>query len=517
VKTRSDTTGNGIDDAQLIVSGVSTTLIPGNGRTLASARRDAMLHKLRYAWLRRARLLRFFVWGAVISLIVAFLIPNRYKVVTRLMPPDQSNNAGMAMLAMLSGKTGGGGAAAGGAGAIASDLLGLKSPGALFIGVLQSATVADRLIDQFQLKKVYGTKYDEDTRKALASHTEINEEKRSGIISIEVTDRNAQRAAAMAAAYVDQLNLLVVQLNTSAAHRERVFLENRLQNVNTDLEKDEREFGDFASKNSALDVREEGKAMLDAVASLEGQLIAYQSELQGLRQIYSDGNVRVRSVQARITELENRIGDMNAGSKTPGAAPKNPTATPGSPSSAPSNPSAGSNSASPDPNSDAGRDSVFPSIRKLPLLGVTYADLYRRTKVQETVFEVLTQQYELAKVQEAKETPSVRVLDPAKVPDHKAFPSRLAVLLIGTFCSVLIGLFWDASRERWEALDEADSRKVFAREVWHDMRIDWDQVRSRRFGNGTKAAVEVKREDSDWPNRNGGDSNNGDSNNGQGT
>jgi uncharacterized protein involved in exopolysaccharide biosynthesis len=493
LKTRSDTTGNGIDETQLIVSGVSTTIIPGSGRSLASARRDAVLEKLRYAWLRRARLLRFFIWGAVISLIVAFLIPNRYKVMTRLMPPDQSNNAGMAMLAMLSGKAGGAGG--GGAGAIASDLLGLKSPGALFIGVLQSATVADRLIDQFQLKKVYGTKYDEDTRKALAAHTEVNEEKRSGIISIEVTDRNAQRAAAMAAAYVDQLNLLVVQLNTSAAHRERVFLENRLQAVNTDLERNEKEFGDFASKNSALDVREEGKAMLDAVASLEGQLIAYQSELQGLRQIYSDGNVRVRSVQARITEIEKRIGDMNAGAKNPGAAPNDQ--------------SAGANSPSPDPNSDAQRDTVFPSIRKLPLLGVTYADLYRRTKVQEAVFEVLTQQYELAKVQEAKETPSVRVLDPAKVPDHKAFPSRLAVLLIGTFCSVLVGLFWDASRERWEALDEADSRKVFAREVWHDMRIDWDQVRNRRSGNGTNAAVEVKHEDPDWPNRNGGDSNNG--------
>ena len=493
MKTRSDTTGNGIDDTQLIVSGVSTTLIPGSGRSLASARRDAMLQKLRYAWLRRARLLRFFIWGAVISLIVAFLIPNRYKVVTRLMPPDQSNNAGMAMLAMLSGKAGGAGG--GGAGAIASDLLGLKSPGALFIGVLQSATVADRLIDQFQLKKVYGTKYDEDTRKALAAHTEVNEEKRSGIISIEVTDKNPQRAAAMAAAYVDQLNLLVVQLNTSAAHRERVFLENRLQAVNTDLERNEKEFGDFASKNSALDVREEGKAMLDAVATLEGQLIAYQSELQGLRQIYSDGNVRVRSVQARIAELENRIGDMNAGTKVPAAASK------------PQN--AGADSPSPDPNSDAQRDTVFPSIRKLPLLGVTYADLYRRTKVQEAVFEVLTQQYELAKVQEAKETPSVRVLDPAKVPDHKAFPSRLAVLLIGTFCSVLVGLFWDASRELWEALDEADSRKVFAREVWHDMRIDWDQVRNRRSGNGTNAAVEVKHEDPDWPNRNGGDSNNG--------
>jgi len=473
VETRSEPSGNGYNETQIIVPGVTTTVVTGPGQARTAMRRNAVLEKLRYAWLRRARLLRFAFWGLIVSTLVAFLIPKRYEVVTRLMPPEQSSNPGMAMLAMISGKTGPG------ASAIAGDLLGLKSPSGMFIGVLHSATVADRLIDQFQLRKVYGTKYDEDTRKALAAHTDINEDKRSGIISIEVSDRDPQRAAGLAAAYVDQLDRLVAQLNTGAAHRERVFLEDRLQHVSAELEKDEKQFGDFASKNSAIDVREEGKAMLDAAATLEGQLIAAQSELQGLRQIYSDGNVRVRSVQARINELEHRIGDLNAG-------PKNEKPQ-----------RQGNQQAQDDPR----RADIFPSIRKLPLLGVTYADLYRQTKVQETVFEVLTQQYELAKVQEAKETPSVRVLDPAKVPDHKAFPSRLAVMLIGTLFFVLIGLLWDAGSDRWEALDEADARKAFAREVWHDMRVDWGHVRSHNSGNGTEAAAKEKQ--NDWSGRNG--------------
>jgi uncharacterized protein involved in exopolysaccharide biosynthesis len=491
VKTRSEASGNGFTESQVIVPGVTTTLVVGAGQTIAGQHRVAVLDRVRYAWLRRRRLLRFALWGLLVSTVVAFLIPKRYEVTTRLMPPDQQNNAGMAMLAMISGKTGPG------ASAIAGDLLGMKSPGGLFIGVLHSSTVADRLIDQFQLRKVYGTKYDEDTRKALAAHTDVNEDKRSGIISIEVSDRDPQRAAAMAAAYVEELDRLVAQLNTSAAHRERIFLEERLHHVSDELEKDEKQFGDFASKNSALDVREEGKAMLDAAATLEGQLIATQSELQGLRQIYADSNVRVRAVQARINELEHRIGDLNAGAKE------------GTPISKGGNASAAN---APNENgateSDSKRADIFPTIRKLPLLGVTYADLYRQTKVQETVFEVLTQQYELAKVQEAKETPSVRVLDPAKVPDHKAFPSRLAVMLIGTFCFALVGLLWTAGSEHWEALDEADARKLFAREVWRDVRVEWQQVRRLKPGNGNGAAPE-SHDHAGWSGSNGDGPKNG--------
>jgi uncharacterized protein involved in exopolysaccharide biosynthesis len=491
LKAHSETSGNGFNESQVIVPGVTTTLVVGAGQSIAGERRVAVLEKLRYAWLRRHRLLRFALWGLVVSTVVAFVIPKRFEVTTRLMPPDQQNNAGMAMLAMISGKTGPG------ASAIAGDLLGMKSPGGLFIGVLHSSTVADRLIGQFQLRKVYGTKYDEDTRKALAAHTDVNEDKRSGIISIEVSDRDPQRAAAMAAAYVDELDRLVVQLNTSAAHKERVFLEDRLHHVSDELEKDEKQFGDFASKNSALDVREEGKAMLDAAATLEGQLIAAQSELQGLRQIYADSNVRVRAVQARINELERRIGDLNAGTKE-----GTPVSKGGTPSTANT---ANENG---ETESDSKRADIFPTIRKLPLLGVTYADLYRQTKVQETVFEVLTQQYELAKVQEAKETPSVRVLDPAKVPDHKAFPSRLAVMLLGTFCFVVVGLLWTAGSEHWEALDEADARKVFAREIWSDVRVEWQQVRSLKPGNGNGAS-EKSHEHAGWSGSNGDGPKNG--------
>jgi len=263
---------------------------------------------------------------------------------------------------------------------IAGDLLGMKSSGALFIGILQGTTVENDLINKFDLRKLYGDRYWEDARKDLEKKTEIIEDRKSGIISIQITDKNPQRAAAMAQEYIDELKRLLTQVDTSSAHRERVFLEDRLAQVKTDLETAEKNFSEFASKNTALDIQAQGKAMIEAGATLEGQLIGAETELQSLKQIYSDSNVRVRTMQARVNELQHQVEKLGG---------KFDSAT--------------------GPNAEPNQ-SIYPSIRKLPLLGVSYADLYRNAKLQEAIFETLTQGYELAKVQEAKESPSVKVI-----------------------------------------------------------------------------------------------------------
>jgi len=279
---------------------------------------------------------------------------------------------------------------------MASELLGLKSTSDLLVGVLSSRTVEDKLIQKFDLRKVYGARRMEDARKALAASTDVSVDRKSQIITITVTDDSPQRATAMAQAYVEELNRTLAEVSASSARRERIFLEGRLQAVNRDLEAAEKDFSQFASKNTAIDIKEQGKAMVEAAATLQGELIAARSELEGLRQLYADGNVRVRSAQARAAELEDqlrKVGGKEESTSLEQAAPG---------------------------------DSLYPSIRKLPLLGVTYADLYRKTKVQEAVFETLTQEYELAKVQEAKEIPSVKVLDSPNVPERNHFLPALS-------------------------------------------------------------------------------------------
>jgi len=358
------------------------------------------------------------------------------------MPPDPQSTSGMAMMAAMAAKGGGGLAG------VAGDLLGLKSSGALFIGVLRSQTSQERLIEQFDLKKVYGARLVMDARARLDENTSISEDKKSGIITISVTDHSPQRAAALAGAYVDQLNSLVSELSTSSAHRERVFLEDRLKVAKQDLDEASNQLAQFSSKNNTLDIQQEGKAMLDAAGTIAGEMIAAQSQLEGLRQIYTDNNSRVRSLNARVGELRRQLEKLG-GTQGNGA-----TGTSAS-TDQPSDPSA----------AKAGGGLPYPTIKSLPLLGAKYADFYRRAKIQETVYELLTEQYELAKVQEAKETPSVKVLDPARIPERKSFPPRLVIMFLGTFLAFAMSVVWVLGSGRWEEADPQDPRKVFMHEV----------------------------------------------------
>jgi capsule polysaccharide export protein KpsE/RkpR len=368
--------------------------------------------------------------GLLAALGIAFLIPPRYESTTRLMPPDSQSGSSAAMLSALARGAGSGLAALGG------DVLGLKSTGVLFVGMLESRTVQNDVIEKFDLKRVYGVKRGEDAQRELARNTEISEDHKSGIITVRVTDTKPERARAMATEYAEELNRLVNQLSTSAAHREREFLEERLKGVQLDLEDAEKQFSQFASKNAAIDIQEQGKAMVEAAATLQGQLIAAESSLEGMKQVYTDQNVRVRSLEARTAELRNQLQKMGGKEE---------------------NTQAGGQPAG---------DSLYPTLRRLPLLGVTYADLYRRTKVQESVFESLTQEYELAKVEEAKETPSVKVLDPANLPERKSFPPRILLTLFGTCLALGCGVAWVFGNAAWQEMDPQDPRKILGQQIW---------------------------------------------------
>jgi capsule polysaccharide export protein KpsE/RkpR len=402
---------------------------------------------LQLLWRHRRVLARVALYGLLTSTILALLIPVRFESTARLMPPDSSQSGGLAMAAAaLSG-------GAGGLSGIATEMLGLKSTSDIFVGILSSRTVQDKLIQQFDLKKLYGNRRMEDARIDLAEHTRLSVDRKSQIIAITVADHDPKRAAAICQAYVAELNRLVAELSTSSARRERIFLEERLLAVNRDLESAEKEFSQFSSKNTAIDIKEQGKAMVEAAALLQGQLIAAESEYEGLKQIYADNNVRVRSVKARIDELKHQLEKL-------GGKGENATSI-----------------------SDQPGDSLYPSIRKLPLLGVTYADLYRRTRVQEAVFESLTKEYELAKVQEVKEIPVVKVLDIPNIPDKKSFPPRLLIMLLGTALAFAVATTWVFGKAAWDQTDSINPRKVFAQEVFDTVRASIATFAQNGYGD----------------------------------
>jgi capsule polysaccharide export protein KpsE/RkpR len=441
---------------------------PGPARPSEGDQSARLIGYLTLLWEKRRALRRATLAGLLLATLLAFVLPKQYQSTVQLMPPDTQSSSS-AMLAALSAKAGSG------IGAMAGDLLGGNSTGALFLGILRSRTLEDRLVERFQLKKVYGVKLEEDARTRLSNNTGISEDHKSGIISLSVVDHDPARAPAIAGAYAEELERLVSELSTSAAHRERVFLEDRLKVVKGELDQASGDFSRFASQNEAINIPEQAKAMVEAEAVLEGQLIAAESELKGLEQIYTPNNVRVRSVEARVSELRRQMEKLDG------------DPDPASPGSSPA------------------ERFAYPTIRELPLLGVPYADLLRRTKIEEAVYETLTQQYELAKVQEAKETPSVKVLDAASLPERKVFPPRLLIMFWGAMLGLAASALWVVGETRWRQMDSSNPGKMLAHEVFQSVNrvMPWSPVNGPVNGslNGSSVHALTHRMWSRWAER----------------
>jgi uncharacterized protein involved in exopolysaccharide biosynthesis len=355
-------------------------------------------------WNHRIWLAKVTALGFLVAIGIALLIPSEYKSTVELMPPDQQSVANTSMLTGLGGPTTLVPSVSGG-------LMSQRTPGATFIGILSSRTAMDDIINRFDLRKVYHTKTYLNTRKILAKRSAFDEDKKSGIITITVMDHDPNRARDIAQAYIDELGKLLSTLTTSSARRERIFLEERLKSIKSDVDATSQEFSQFSSRNATLDVQNEGQAILGSAGRLQGELIAAESELSGLRAQYADDNTRVRTARARINSLQSQLRAMSGAGTDTNAA-------------------------------DLTADQFYPSLRKLPLLGVTYFDLYHRLTMQQTIYELLSRQYELAKVQEAKDIPPVKVLDEPLPAEKKTFPPRTIIVLFTAFMSLILGMVW---------------------------------------------------------------------------
>jgi capsule polysaccharide export protein KpsE/RkpR len=405
-------------------------------------------------WERRHLLMRTAAVSLMLGLTIAFLLPKQYQSGARIMPPGNSMG-GAALLAALAGRAG---SNLGSLGALAGGFLGGGGNTALFVDLLRSGTIGGHLIDRFDLQHIYRKRYRTDTAKYLARHTAIADDKKSGVITLTVTDTDPVRARDIAQGYLDELNKLVNQTSTSSAHQERLFIEKRLKGAEADLEKAQQRMGEFSSTHATVDIKEQTRAMVDAAARLQSQLIVEQSGLDSLRQIYGDGNVRVRSAQARIAVLQSEIAKISGSSK---ALPLEDSSSIGG-----------------DAASGSHSDELYPPLRQLPRLAVPYADFYRQVRVQEAVYELLTQQLEMARIQEAKDTPVVSVIDAPGIPEKKSFPPRALLALFFMLASVIATSVFLLAQLRWAAVAEDDPRKVLARKITESVQRRLGGIRS---------------------------------------
>ena len=389
-------------------------------------------------WRHRGLLLRVGVISLVVTFGLVFLIPERFQAGARIMPPEHSGSD-TAMFAALAGRALGGDMLGG----LAASLLGTHNTGSLFVDLLRCGSVTGRIVDRFQLMHVYGTRYHEDAARSLMHRTAIVQDKKSGVISLTVTDTDPRRARDLAQAYLDELNLLLNRTSTSSAHQERVFIEHRLDAVRHDLDRAQQAMSDFSSTHSTIDIREQTRATVDAAAKLQAELIVTQGELRSLEQIYGDQNVRVRAAEARVANLKREMAKLGGSSAD-----------------------LASTSADPPPGASPAADPIsYPPLRQLPRLAVPFANLYREVRVQENVFELLIQQYEIARIQEAKDIPVVSVIDAPGIPEKKSFPRRKLTTLIMTMLILAATSAWLIFRHHWNCLDAQDPRRVFAAEI----------------------------------------------------
>jgi capsule polysaccharide export protein KpsE/RkpR len=402
-------------------------------------------------WAHRRILGRTAVVSLLLSLVIAFVIPKRYESTARIMPPETSG-AGTALLAAIAGRT-----ELGGLTSLAGSLLGAHTTGPLFVDLLRSASVSNDLIDRFQLQQIYDKRYRIDTAKRLARRTSVVEDKRSGVISITVEDSDPHRARDLAQAYLDELNLLVNRTNTSSARQERIFIEQRVNGAQADLEKAQRDMSEFASTHTAIDMKEQTRATVDAAAKLEGQVIFEQSELDSLKQVYGDENVRVRSARARVSELQHQLQSISG-------------------TSAPLEDDASSHPETATTTDQTMAD--YPSLRQLPRLAVPYADIYRRVRIEETLYGMLRQQYELARIQEAKDIPVVRVIDVPGIPEKKSFPPRTILCILLTAFSIVCAAITILARHRWQGMQATDERKILGETIAETIRDHVIRARS---------------------------------------
>jgi capsule polysaccharide export protein KpsE/RkpR len=408
-------------------------------RQTKAAKKASRLQAIDVAWLlwgERRFLVRLTATALVVCTALAFLLPKRYTATARLMPPDYTSSisTGLAMTALSSSsseETGGGAPLMG----LASKLLGFNSSGDLIVGVLHSDTLEDRIIQKFGLMEKFGTKYPEDARKMLEAEVDVQSDTKTGIITIGVERRDPREASAIAQEMVDELNGLLAQVNTSAAHRERVFIGERLQTVKQELDGATKEFSVFASQNTAINIPDQAKAMVMAAADLQGQIIGAESQLKAMQEVYTDDSPQVRQMKAGVEELRSQLNKFGGIDVDPASGGK------------------------------LARNELYPSIRQLPLLGVKYLDLFRRTKIDEAAFELLSKEYEVAKVEEAREVPTVAILDAPSLPKKKSSPRRVRIMALGTIFAFVAGAGLVVGKREWQEIRPDDSRKLLADEI----------------------------------------------------
>ena len=348
--------------------------------------------------------------AAVATAIVSLFLANIYTGTTRILPPQQSASAATALLNQLGGVFGGLAGAAGGA-------LGVRNPNDLYVGMIKSRTIADNLIARFELNRVYRQELQANTRKVLESNTVVNAGK-DGIIVIEVEDKDPKRAAELSNAYVDELTKLTKVLAVTEASQRRLFFEHQLEQAKDNLTVAEVAARQGLQKGGLAQVDAQGRSMIAVTARLRAEISAKEVQLGAMRTFAAEGNPELQRTQQELEALRRELARIEGST---------PVATIGKKEA-----------------SGSGLDNL---------------SRLRDVKYYEFLYELLAKQYELAKIDEAKDATVIQVLDKAIEPETKTRPKRTLICILAAFVTGILAVIWVLVREVLSNL-KSDSRQA---------------------------------------------------------
>jgi tyrosine-protein kinase Etk/Wzc len=352
---------------------------------------------------RRLDIITFCAIVVTFALVVSFMMPKIYESTATLLPQLESNT-GLGLGTLLASSAAGS----------AVQSLGISLPGApatpmdVFLAMLKSRIMADDAVKQLNLMQRYDKTTMQDARKALGSATSIVVTKEK-VIKITVEDKDPKMAADIANFYVTNLERLNQTLSVSKASENRKFIEERLKETQSALVKVENNLKEFQTQNRTVAIEAQSKTMIEAAATIQAQIMAQEVQLQVMGTYLSPGNPEIARVQSSLAELRKQLRIMESGKSG---------------------------------KERMAEDRLRPAITSVPALALEYGRLTRDLKVQETLYALLMSQYEQAKIAEARDTPTVQVLDPAIPAERKSRPSIRLNIFIAGILSLLIGIFW---------------------------------------------------------------------------
>ncbi|MGK5046544.1 GumC family protein [Janthinobacterium sp. GB4P2] len=335
---------------------------------------------------------------AAIFFTAGFLLPAKYTSKAMVMLPQQQSSGAAALLGQISGM-----------GAVASNLSGLKNPNDLYVGLLQSQTIADKLIERFDLKARYNVRTFDDARKKLEKKSDINNGK-GGLITVLTQDTDPKFSAQLANAYVEELIRLTSTLNFSEASQRRAFLEKELTDAKIKLADAEQRLKNSQEKSGMIQLGAQVQGLLTGVAQLKGMIAAKEVQLNTMRSFATAQNPESRRMEEEIRGLKNQLSKLEQGSSRNG-------------------------------------NGVSVVTEKIPEVGLEYIRHVRDVKYYESIFEILAKQFEIAKLDEARDSVAVQVVDVAVAAEKKNGMSLALLILAGIFSGFLFAVFFIFAKE----------------------------------------------------------------------